>query len=101
MCTHVGQRCDAYDWGNGAWCGIWGTTFVQADNTTFGGKHWTWAGGSDASKNEPVCQADAKSTNVCYHRVRLDCTHAPSAQTQPVGCLAGCDAAKQCWKGGI
>jgi hypothetical protein len=69
LSANLGQeKCDAYDFGDGAWCGIWGRDFAPADNVTFGGHSWTWATGSDASKNEPVCRG-LGGPNTCYHRV--------------------------------
>ena len=61
MCLQQGQKCDAYDWGDGAWCGIWGRTFTPADNTTVDGKQWTWATGPGETKIP--CRAPSYTLN--------------------------------------
>lgn len=99
MCLAQGAKCDAYDYGDGAWCGIWGRTFTPTDNCAAFGLKWTWATGSNAAKNLPVCHGHG-GVNTCYTRKELDCTAAPGSSAPPVGCVAGCTPS-QCWKGGI
>ena len=100
MCASQQGKCQAYDWGAGSWCGIWGTSFTKADNVTVGGLRWTWATGPNAAANLPACKG-APADNTCYVRAELDCTGAaPTPAAPPVGCLAGCTQA-QCFSGGL
>ena len=90
FCVSLGERCDAYDFGGGgSWCGIWGTSFTKADNTTFGGLAFTWASGS-GSPSEHVCRALTGQPNVCYHRKALSCEGGGGGTAQ---CLPGCSPA--------
>jgi hypothetical protein len=102
MCANEGTKCDAYDFGDGSWCGIWGRGYTPGDNVTFGRLKWTWATGPNAAKDLPVCHGDKKSSNVCYVRQALHCAGGGGAGVPPppVGCVAGCDAAT-CWAGGL